>query len=92
MKMDQSTQPLYDGARATGRIKDIVERVQSTFLEQKTKPITFRLEQLQKLWWGYVLYTLKRAIISQPPCIVHIWDRNKLNFYLQTSGLRRGSY
>jgi hypothetical protein len=34
----------------------LVKKIQCSFLEQKTKGIAFRLEQLRKLWWWYVLY------------------------------------
>jgi beta-apo-4'-carotenal oxygenase len=40
-------------------IPTIVEEVRSTFFTQKTKPVEFRLRQLRKLYWGYVIASTK---------------------------------
>jgi hypothetical protein len=61
--MGHSTPSLYGRRQVAEEIEEIVRRAQSAFLEQRTKPITFRLEQLRKLWWGYVLYTLKKRLV-----------------------------
>lgn len=45
-----------------GDIPAVVETIQSAFLAQTTKPIAFRLEQLRKLWRGYV--HIKRPLLS----------------------------
>jgi hypothetical protein len=42
-------------------IPTLVKKIQCSFLEQKTKGIAFRLEQLRKLWWWYVLYCPTRS-------------------------------
>jgi hypothetical protein len=42
-------------------IPTLVKKIQCSFLEQKTKGIAFRLEQLRKLWWWYVLYCATRS-------------------------------
>lgn len=34
------------------QIPDLVNKLKSTFLTQKTRPIDFRLVQLRKLYWG----------------------------------------
>ena len=35
-------------------VSDIVDRLRKTFHKQKTKPLSYRLVQLRKLYWGYV--------------------------------------
>lgn len=36
------------------RIPAIYNKVQSSFLSHKTRPLEWRLTQLRRLWWGYV--------------------------------------
>lgn len=50
----------HNGVQVAEKIEDAVKRVKTTFLQQKTKPMVFRLEQLRKLWCGYVLCVSKK--------------------------------
>lgn len=39
-------------------IPSIVNNVKATFLTHKTRPLEFRLVQLRKLYWGYIMSLL----------------------------------
>src|SRR5579862_8802162 len=51
--MDASVIPPYEST-AMDAIPGIAARVRSGFLSQKTKPLEYRLQQLNKLYWALI--------------------------------------
>ena len=47
--------PAYNNT-SLDEIPKVAGQIRKTFLSHKTRPIEYRLTQLRKLYWGYVLH------------------------------------
>lgn len=70
------------------KISQVHEKVTKSFLAHKTRPVEFRLQQLRKLYWGYVFQI--KSVLS--PSLTIFVSQNQGQHFGYRGSLQAGSW